>query len=62
MTTKFRINMMAGVTVETLDSNGTWVAAEPGASTFTSRDDAQAYIDEWMASQGDVEQEPDVQW
>ena len=58
---KMRINMLAGVSVETLDGNGTWVAAEPGASTFPTRGEAQAYIEQWMVAQ-DVEQEPDVQW
>lgn len=53
---------MTGIAVETIDHNGTWVVAEPGVSgDFATREDAQEYVDGWLAA-GDNEQAADAKW
>lgn len=49
MTDQLRIASRFGsFVVEGLDSNGVWVAIEPGQCTFENREEAQEYADRWI--------------
>lgn len=51
----------ANYVVEALDSNGVWIAAEPGQCSFETREEAQDYVDGWLANERNMVQAVDVE-
>lgn len=47
--------------VEAMDNNGVWVLVEPGQCSFESRDEAQDYVDGWIANECNMIQAADVE-
>ena len=47
-------------TVEALDNNGVWVLAEPGQCSFETREEAQDYVDGWIANEANMVQAADA--
>lgn len=42
--------------VESVDNNGVWVLTEPGQCSFDNQDDAQDYVDGWIAATANMVQ------